>query len=133
MERQDSLLTQRERDVLVQVARGLTNKEIADVLCTTTSAVKVFLHQASAKLGARNRAQAVILALRKGAIEPQELYSLEELADLLASLGPEAIHTVGQLVRERLDQTQDELADLLARLGPDAIDSIADRAKRKLQ
>ena len=101
----DTVLTPREREVLVLVARGLTNKEIANELCTSTSAVKIFLHQACEKLGARNRAQAVILAMRRGAIQTEDAYSLEEIADLLASLGPEAIQTIAQLVKQRLEQT----------------------------
>lgn len=100
----DTALTQRERDVLILVARGFTNKEIADYLCTSTSAVKVFLHQACVKLGARNRAQAVILAMRQGAIQTEDVYSLEELADFLASLGPEAIQTIAHLVEQKLEQ-----------------------------
>ena len=101
---QDNVLTQREREVLVLVARGLTNNEIANELCTSTSAVKIFLHQACVKLGARNRAQAVILAMRRGAIQTEDVYSLEEIADLLASLGPEAIQTIAELVKQRLEK-----------------------------
>ena len=103
---QESTLTSREREVLVLVARGFTNQEIAKQLFVTTSAVKICLHQACVKLGARNRAQAVILALRQGAIDPQELYSLEELADLLASLGPETIEAIAQLLKRRHQQDQ---------------------------
>jgi DNA-binding CsgD family transcriptional regulator len=102
---QDTVLTQREREVLRLVARGLTNKEIAEELCTSTSAVKIFLHQACEKLGARNRAQAVILAMRRGAIQTEDVYSLEELADFLASLSPEDIQTIAELVRQRLEKT----------------------------
>jgi len=105
----DTVLTQREREVLVLVARGLTNKEIANELCTSTSAVKTFLHQACEKLGARNRAQAVILAMRRGAIQTEDAFSLEEIADLLASLGPEAIETIAQLVKQRLEQARSPL------------------------
>jgi len=101
---QDTVLTQREREVLVHVARGLTNKEIAEELCTSTSAVKIFLHQACEKLGARNRAQAVILAMTRGALQTEDVYSLEELADFLASLGPEAIQTIAELVKQRLEK-----------------------------
>jgi DNA-binding CsgD family transcriptional regulator len=103
---ESTILTQRERDVLVLVARGLTNREIADALCTSLSAVKVFLHQACVKLGARNRAQAVILAMRHGAIDTQAVYSLEELADLLASVGPDDLETVAELLRQRLGQAR---------------------------
>jgi DNA-binding CsgD family transcriptional regulator len=102
---QDAKLTQREREVLALVARGLTNQEIAQQLFISTYAVKVCLHQACVKLGARNRAQAVIFAFKRRAIDTQDAFSLEEIADLLASLGPEAIQTVAQLVKQRLEQT----------------------------
>ena len=110
---QDSTLTPREREVLVCVARGLTNQEIAKQLFVTTSAVKICLHQACVKLGARNRAQAIILALRKGAIDPQELYSQEELADLLASLGPEAIEAIAQLLKQRASTESNSARQLI--------------------
>ena len=103
---QDTVLTQREREVLIRVARGLTNKEIANELFTSTSAVKTFLHQACEKLGARNRAQAVILAMRQGAIQTGEVYSLEELAELLASIGPETMLTIAKLVKKRSEQAR---------------------------
>ena len=100
---QDTKLTQREREVLALVARGLTNQEIAQQLFISTYAVKICLHQACVKLGARNRAQAVIFAFKKRAIDAQDAYSLEEVADLLASLGPEAIETIAQLLKEKLE------------------------------
>jgi len=62
----NSKLTQREREVIALVARGLDNEEIAEQLSISTSAVKIYLHQACIKLEARNRAQAVISALRRG-------------------------------------------------------------------
>jgi DNA-binding CsgD family transcriptional regulator len=105
-EQQDSVLTQRERKVLVLVGRGLTNREIARRLFTSISTVKIYLHQACVKLKARNRAQAVILAMKRGLLDTQELYSLDELADLLASLGPEATETVAQLLKSKLEQAQ---------------------------
>jgi DNA-binding CsgD family transcriptional regulator len=111
MEPEENLLTQREKDVLILVARGLTNREIADTLCMSLSAVKVFLHQACVKLGARNRAQAVILGMKQRAIYTEDVYSLEELADFLASLGPEAIETVADLLRRKLKNAQ-ALADI---------------------
>jgi DNA-binding CsgD family transcriptional regulator len=103
---QDTILTPREREVLTLVGRGLTNQEIGRQLCITTSAVKISLHQACVKLKARNRAQAVILALKKGAVDPRELYSVEELADLLAALGPEVMETIAQIIKQRLSQSR---------------------------
>ena len=105
-EQQDSVLTQRERKVLVLVGRGLTNQEIARRLFTSISTVKICLHQACVKLKARNRAQAVILAMKRGLLDTQEVYSLDKLADLLSSLGPEAIETVAQLLKRKLEQAQ---------------------------
>jgi len=93
-------LTRGERDVLSRVARGLSNQEIAEALSYSSSSVKLLLHQACAKLGARNRAQAVLLALRKGALSPQDAFSLEELADLLSSLGPHDLAAVVSLLCE---------------------------------
>lgn len=105
----DSVLTQREREVLALVGRGLTNQEIAEKLFTSTSTVKLCLHQSCVKLGARNRAQAVIHAMKQGALDTRDVYSLDEIADLLVSLGPEAIETVGQLLKRKIDQPQSSL------------------------
>ena len=101
---QDSILTKRERDVLILVARGLTNEEIADHLCTSISTVRTFLYQACAKLQARNRAQAFISAVKQRAINVGEVFSLDELVELLASLGPESVETISRLLRQKLEQ-----------------------------
>jgi len=101
--RQDLTLTKGEQDALVLVARGLTNREIADRLSTTTSAVKTFIHQACNKLKARNRIEAVFFAIRQGLINIDEIFSLDELAELLASLGPDAVSRIAQLLRQKLE------------------------------
>ncbi len=103
-EKQDATLTKGERDVLLLVARGLTNQEIADRLGTSTSAVKTFIYQACTKLKAHNRIEAVLFAIRQGIINIDEIYSLDELVELLASLGPEAVETIAGLLRQRLDK-----------------------------
>ena len=100
----DSILTKREREALVLVARGMTNQEIADHLCTSVSTVRTFLYQACHKLEAGNRAQAFISALRQGALNVDEVFSLGELVELLDSLGPEAMETVAQQLRHKLEQ-----------------------------
>jgi len=105
-EQQDTVLTQREREMFVLVGRGLTNQEIAQHLFTSTSTVKLCLHRACVKLKARNRAQAVLLAMKRGLLNTQEVYSLDELADLLASLGPEALEMVIQRLKWKLEQAR---------------------------
>lgn len=123
----DNKLTNRERDVLIYVARGYTNTEIADQLCTSTSAVKVFLYQAYRKLGARNRAQAVVTALKRCAIGPQDLFSQDELVELLMQLGSDSITLIGQLVKQR----QEALSEIIGLVGIEAIQVLAKPTKQK--
>jgi two-component system, NarL family, nitrate/nitrite response regulator NarL len=60
------VFSQRERQILCQLARGSSNKEIARVFCITESTVKVHLKALLRKIGARNRTQAAIWAVDRG-------------------------------------------------------------------
>ncbi|MEV6808333.1 response regulator transcription factor [Streptomyces sp. NPDC051132] len=64
-------LTGREREVLVQVAGGLSNDEIAERLAVSPLTVKTHVNRAMAKLGARDRAQLVVIAYESGLVRPR--------------------------------------------------------------
>jgi DNA-binding NarL/FixJ family response regulator len=69
-ERLDAL-TVREREVLVQVAGGHSNDEIAERLEVSPLTVKTHVNRAMGKLGARDRAQLVVIAYESGLVRPR--------------------------------------------------------------
>ncbi len=63
---EEDMLTPREQEVLVLLARGLRNQDIADELVISVRTVKVHVSNILDKLGARNRTEAVAEARRRG-------------------------------------------------------------------
>jgi len=66
------VLTEREREVLVQVGRGLSNTEIGTALFVSPATAKTHVSHVMTKLDARDRAQLVVIAYETGLIRPGE-------------------------------------------------------------
>jgi DNA-binding NarL/FixJ family response regulator len=64
------LLTEREREVMILVAGGLSNDEIAERLIISPATAKTHVSRAMVKLGARDRAQLVVFAFQSGLVRP---------------------------------------------------------------
>ena len=63
-------LTERETEVLVELARGLSNSEIAEKLFVSETTVKTHVGRVLAKLDVRDRVQAVVKAYESGIVRP---------------------------------------------------------------
>ena len=65
-----AVLTQREREVLALVGQGLSNHEIGTALFLSPATARTHVSHAMAKLGARDRAQLVVVAYQTGLVSP---------------------------------------------------------------
>jgi DNA-binding CsgD family transcriptional regulator len=102
----EPILSNEERDILVLVSlhpnsKHLSNEEISQRMGIPVNRVKTLLHQACVKTGADNRNEAVLLAMRRGEIDLNELISLNELADILVTLDPSIVREIAELIRQR--------------------------------
>ncbi|MEX0667397.1 MAG: response regulator transcription factor [Acidimicrobiia bacterium] len=63
-----TILTEREHEVLLLIARGLSNQELAEQLFIADNTVKTHVKRIFTKLGARDRAQAIVIAYESGLV-----------------------------------------------------------------
>ena len=108
MRTKSTVLTKEERDVLIlgtihPRGKHLSNSEISQRLGISVSRVKTLIHQACVKLEAHNRIEAIFFAMRQGEISINEVYSLDEIADILSSLSPDMLRRIAHLVRQELE------------------------------
>ena len=67
-----AVLTEREREIVAMVATGASNDDIAEELAVSPLTVKTHVSRALLKVGARDRAQLVVLAYETGLVRPGE-------------------------------------------------------------
>lgn len=126
MDRKEAILTKEERDILILASahpdsRHLDIHGISQRLGMPETRVKTIIHQACLKLGADNRNEAVLLAMRYGEINLNELLTLDELAAIISSVDPDILRMIAD--RARNHQLQRTL--------PEKIDQIIPGKKRQ--
>jgi DNA-binding NarL/FixJ family response regulator len=84
MRKQKTVLAPLEQSVLALVARGLTNEEISEQLFFSVNTVKKYLYHTCFKLGARNRIQAFLTAVKHGHLDLHDVFSQTEILELFS-------------------------------------------------
>jgi len=102
------ILTKEERDVLILAAphsnyQSLGNSEIGQRLGIPVTKVKTLIRQACIKLNAHNKYEAGVFALQRGELKLEEVYSLDELAELLSSIHPDRFREITRLTYKETD------------------------------
>ncbi len=103
-----TVLTTEERDILIssglsQNGKLLSNTEIGQRLGMSDRKVKRLMHQVFIKLEVHNRNKAINLALKRREIILTDLWSIDEIAEIFSSLGPEMLRRIANVVRQRLE------------------------------
>jgi DNA-binding NarL/FixJ family response regulator len=103
-----SILTKEERDVLILAAphpdgQHLSNTEIGQRLGISLTKVKTLIRQACVKLNAHNRYEAGVFAIQQGEIKLDEVYSLNELAEIFSSIHPDKFRGIAHLAYKEAD------------------------------
>ena len=94
--KRNALLSDSERELILVAARGLANKEIADAMGLSVLTVKATLSRIYKKLGVRNRNRAIIQVLKMRLVDLDEIFTEDELTELLASIKPELMSRIAQ-------------------------------------
>lgn len=102
--RHDAVLTKSEREVVLFIGWGLSNSDIADRLCISTSAVRTFIYRACVKLGVNRRSDLFWLARKKGEIDAFDLIPPNKLIGVLKTMGATKVKEVARLLEQKLEQ-----------------------------
>lgn len=92
----DPGISRRERQILVLITGGLTNKEISDCLGIATSTVNQHVHSLLLKLGASNRTQLAVDAVRRGIVACSPRQTGDRLEVVSVSATTDSLRTYGE-------------------------------------
>jgi len=101
-------LTQQERDLLIMTmlhpnGKFLSNSEIGQRLGVPVNTVKRLIHQIFVKLRVHNRNEAILVAVKLGEIKLSDIYPLDELSEILSSIGPDNLRRIAKILQQRME------------------------------